>query len=240
MPINNHKNNLSACILKVIVFSFSSLLFLPASGIAQTLHYNVKPYSRTAHKLMKESNARYLYEVEIKNPSEYFGQEINVSLTFVKLMLKRRVPGKSFVKFSRSKFLKDTSPRRKTKSRKFFSHLEEGGPYTYAILPDRMVFTKSTSEHRYLRDKTKHFFSKHYFISGLQRKVYYAGEFHIIKHHNKKDIEIVFSNSSGTYRPDGELLSRLEDFLEYNFGDDGIYFSTQPYWDKTAIAKKMR
>src|SRR4030095_13141023 len=127
------------------------------------------------------------------------------------------LPGKPLLKLFRHLVVNLDPTVRIESAKDFFNRLQEGRPHTYTVSPYHLIFTESTATP--VDEQCKDKLSKHYFISNFLHKVSFAGEFYVYKNPSNKEVFVVFDNSSGTYRPDGEDLPNLKRLLEVNFSD---------------------
>lgn len=89
--------------------------------------------------------------------------------------------------------------------------LEVGHRYTYVVLNDRMIVTKTGVT------PAANEFSKHSMLAGLRGKVRYAGELWL-----ESDGSLQIDNSSGTFTPDGADLEKAAEVIRKSLNLESI------------------
>lgn len=214
--------------MKTILMMFFYLLNMPPLNAGENLEYHTKNFSKFARRLMHESGESEdskLYIVYLADVKTYLPEREKVKRKKINLMANRLIPGKTPICLAR-KMIYHSKQTLETKSAlAFFSDLRKDQQHTYAILNDRIIFTETTNVP--VQEKYKDKFSKHGLISGLKRKVHFAGEFKVVERDDK--ITVIINNNSGTYRPKKENLNQLKKLLESNFLDERLDFIAQNY-----------
>lgn len=211
-----------------------------ASVQAHTINYQSKRVSGMAETLMREHKDKAMYQIPLNDVAAYLPEQHIIKREILKLIAARLVPGKSPIRVLRRFTYYGGHPHSEN-AKYFFSQLEENIPHTYVILGDRLIFTESASNPAL--ERLKDIFTKHFLISGLQKRVNYSGEFHVHKNKINDEIFLVFDNSSGTYKPPTELLSNVQQLLNNNLNNDAdcsdekIYIITKAYNQKIDIAR---
>ncbi len=208
-------------VLGIFILSFAS-----ASFADKMLTYRVKELSRTAHFFLGDDGHLALYQMPLQW-SELLQQSFDIKRLAIERIHSHRLPGKSLIRgFSRLFFAKEGKDYQ-LNPYVFFNSLEEGQPHTYAIVDEMLVFAESSVKPQL--EKAKDFYSKHYIISGMSKKVNFAGEFYVYKSDATKEIFVVFDNASGTYRPDATALTSLEELLRLNFADKNVHIHVKSF-----------
>ena len=202
-----------------------ALLILPICNLfAHTITLHQNNFSSLAGHMMHEHSQKARYWIYLQGVQSYLPEQHDIKRSSVRLIDQRKVPGKTPLKLlgHMTYHRRDLSHEASTKE--MFSNLVEDKPHTYVILPDRLIFTESTSlaSSEFMKDK----FTKHFLISGLVRRVSYSGEFFVYKNKANNTVFVVFDNSSGTYKPSGELLPQVQKLLDANL-NSGIKFDQE-------------
>lgn len=214
-----------------------ALLCSPVHNLcAHTVTIHKNNFSCIAGHMMHEHSQKARYWISLYEVESYLPDQHDIKRHPVRLIEQRKVPGKTPLKIldHLTYGRKDVSRIRSTK--KIFSKLLEDKPHTYVILPDRLIFTESTSlpSSEFMKDK----FTKHFLISGLVSKVNYSGEFFVYKNKTNNEIFVVFDNSSGTYKPTTALLPQVQKLLHANLNSssaedpDKIYIIAKAFNQK--------
>lgn len=214
--------------MKKLLIIFFCLLGMPSLRAEDNLKYYTKNFSSFARRLMHESDEteeRKLYVLYLNDVPTYLPEREKVKRQKTNLMAHRIIPGKTPIWLAK-KLIFHSKQSVETKSAvDFFSDLPKNQEHTYAILKDRMIFTETTAVP--IQEKYKDKFSKHGILSGLKRKVHYAGEFKVIEHNGQ--IAVVINNDSGTYKPNKDNLGNLQKLFEANFADEKLQFIAQDF-----------
>jgi hypothetical protein len=187
-----------------------------------TLYYKTERFSAEAHALMNDNGNNNIYHVYLDNVFVFLPE---VKIKKKKVIAIDKTFGRKILKTMHKKILSKAATEYEDNPSRFFSLFKENTPYNYVILENSLVFAETTKEdNNYYKNK----FSKHYFISGLKGRVYYAGQMRIYKRPQRTTI--VLNNNSGTYRPHDIFLPNVLHLLRDNFGnDESLVFLARPY-----------
>lgn len=218
----------------IVILAF---LCLPMHNLfAHTVTIHRNNFSTIAGHMMHEHSQKARFWISLQEVQSYLPDQHQIKRGSIRLIEQRKVPGKTPLKIldHLTYHRKDVSHVKSTK--KIFGKLLENKPHTYVILPDRLIFTESTSlpSTEFMKDK----FTKHFLISGLVSSVSYSGEFFVYKNKINREIFVVFDNSSGTYKPSTELLPQVQKLLNANLNSSNpqdpekIYIITKNFNQK--------
>lgn len=204
---------------------------------AADLTYRIERFTPYAHYLMQDHGVNQVFKVLVNDVRDYLPQREKIKRTGVKLVAKGVLPGKCIISLIRHSILEPNDIVRSQSAKMFFGGLPENTPHTYALLENELIFTQTTAIP--LRERYKDRFSKHFLISGMQKKVYFAGEFSVIKDKNTREVFVIFDNASGTYRPKSEHLPNFQKLMEANFKEDGLHLLTRSFGQKIDRAQLL-
>lgn len=226
--------------MRTTLLAFCTLLpFAPL--LASHITFESKTYSSVANRLMGDHGQNAVYRVPLVNVDSYLPTMHDIQRRSIKFIEQRIIPGKSFLNILRHYRCHHQRISQTTRTTAFFAALQEEKTHTYVILDEALIFTESTDHPE--QENIKDWLTKHYLLAKLGKQVRFSGEFHIYKNPQNDQIFVVFDNSSGTYKPDGNLLPNLNQLLVDTFipnqdpESKEIFFVTKKYNQKIDKAK---
>ena len=202
--------------------------------LALTICSSIDIFALTVRSNSTENNTitiNNVYRIPLKQINDYLPTPIPISKS--SRFIVRHNAFKRFIKIWDYAVFPEKYQQTKESPYDFFKRLDISNTYTYVITKDELIISESSKRKGLY--KIKDLASKHYLLSNQGIEVFYAGE--VIVRKVEAKIIIIFTNNSGTYTPNENLLPKLLKLIKVNFTchEDEVEIRTLTYQEQNKV-----